>query len=694
MDRPVNPGGINSNTEKKALLEKTVVDPDGTVRRTHLGPDGTIYRTVIYPDGNVKRMKKAPTPESIQAASKEMARLEGRRISEPDKSDRRYEDRKRYASNERTYNKDRSGYASNDRRPDRPQHKPKKGIAFLILFVVVIGVAAAFWFTVGNKYTPGTEVADLNEYYSLTDDSQAIIVVDNELQEQKGLIYNGNAYLDYDDVRRNVNPRIYIDSNENILLYSFPTYTIRIEAGSTSYDDNGNTVELGHEIFTNSEDIYYVSLEFIKKFSDIEGKYYSDPNRIVINASKESFTYATLNKAAEMRELGGTKSPIMVNLEEGSEVAVLERGEPWTKVATSDGLTGYVKDDKLSDTYEKSRTSDFEAPVYTDLCRDHPIHMAWFQATGVAGNEQLSGMLDASKNLNVISPTWFFMQDTEGNVYSIASSDTVNMIHSRGMEVWAAVNDFDAETIIEGPNSFDETYEVLSHTSKRTHLEEGILEQALSFGVDGINVDFENIGSECGPHYIQFIRELSILCRNNGLVLSVDSYVPSQWSLQYHRDEQGEIIDYVVIMTYDQNGPWSDGMGSNSDYPYVNQAIADMTSVMDPSKLIIGIPFYTRIWEEAPMSGTAGNELKCTAYGMADAEAILNQNDAERIWNDECGQYIATYKKDDSTFTTWVEDVESLKLKLDSITSSGLAGWSCWKLGQETPDVWDLLEQY
>ena len=667
MERSVNSKGTNSRTEGRALLEKTVVDSNGTVRRTFLGEDGTIYRTIIYPDGTVKRLKKAATPESIEAAGKEIARLEGKQYKRPDEP---------------------------VRKTVKKETKKRTGLAILILIIVVVGIAAAFWFTVGNKYKPVTELADLDEYFGLTDDSQAIIVLDNELWEQKGLIIDGNAYLDYDDVRTLINPRIYIDSNEDILLYSMPTYTVRIEAGSIYYNDNGEKVEIGHEIFTRKEDIYYISLDFIERYTDIEGEFYSDPNRIVLNLSKDSQTHATLTKAAELRELGENKSPIMAELEVGTEAAILERGERWTKIVTGDGLIGYVRDELLSDTFEKSWTSDFEAPVYTNICRDHPIRMAWFQATGVAGNEQLSGMLDAAGNLNVIAPTWLFMQDTDGNIYSIASSDTVSEIHSRGMEVWIVVNDFDAESILEGPNSFDETLEVLSYTSKRTHMEEAIINEAMAYGVDGINVDFENIGTECGPHYIQFIRELSILCRNNGLVLSVDSYVPSQWSRQYHRDEQGEIVDYVVIMAYDENGAWSDGMGSNSDLPYLNQAIDEMLSIMEPSKLIIGIPFYTRIWKETPMEGNTGSELSCTSYGMADCAAELSKYDVEKTWSNELGQYIATYTTEEGTFTTWIEDAESLKLKLDSITGNGLAGWSCWKLGQETPDIWDLLDQY
>ena len=128
--------------------------------------------------------------------------------------------------------------------------------------------------------------------------------------------------------------------------------------------------------------------------------------------------------------------------------------------------------------------------------------------TNEDANAGVLQMIAQSKGLTTIVPTWFHVADVKGSLESIASADYVNYAKQAGIEVWAAIRDFDG-----GINSYEESYELLSHTSSRENLINQLIAEALRIGIAGINVDFEKISEECGEHYIEFIRELSVRCR-------------------------------------------------------------------------------------------------------------------------------------------------------------------------------------
>ena len=137
--------------------------------------------------------------------------------------------------------------------------------------------------------------------------------------------------------------------------------------------------------------------------------------------------------------------------------------------------------------------------------------------TSQAANANIASVIEGTSGLTTISPTWFSIQDTSGNLSSLADSDYVNTAHQAGLEVWGLIDNF--------TNQVD-TLAVLSNTQSRANMISQLITQALNTGLDGINVDFEQITEEMSDHYIQFVRELSVECRKNGLVLSVDNYVP------------------------------------------------------------------------------------------------------------------------------------------------------------------------
>ena len=502
-------------------------------------------------------------------------------------------------------------------------------------------------------------------------------------------------------MRDQINKRFYWDSNENVLLYTLPSGSVTVEVGSTEYTDITDTKSEDYIILKTEGKTAYIALPFIQEYTDMEYSVYESPSRAVITSEWESVQSAELKRDTEVRYQGGVKSPILTEVKKSDKVTVLEDENDWMKVATSDGFVGYVKTNTLGDIQEEEILRDFDEPVYTNISKDYTINMAWHNVSNSDANGYILETIAQTKGLNTIAPTWFSLADTEGNITSLADSDYVNYAHQSGLEVWAVLRDFHG-----GISSYDETYEVLSHTSRRTQVINQVIADAIQYDIDGINLDFELISAECGEHYIQFVRELSVRCRQNGLVFSVDNYVPQPYNAHYDIEEQGQVADYVVIMGYDEHTDGSYEAGSVASIGYLENGISDALESVSADKLIAGVPFFTRLWFETPkteeeLAAEAGTEaasypdkVTSQAYGMSEAAEAVSNAGVQAEWDESTKQNYAQWEADGGTYRIWLEDLQSLEEKLKVIRENNLAGVAEWSLGMEESGVWDLILQY
>ncbi|MDO5590040.1 MAG: glycosyl hydrolase family 18 protein [Lachnospiraceae bacterium] len=568
----------------------------------------------------------------------------------------------------------------------------------LVLILLIVAVVGTFLW---KKYSPSDEKADLNKYYGIEKKSQVAITVNNEVVEPHGMISDGKLYVQYDVIRKYVNSRFYWDSNENILLYALPKDIVSVEVGSTDYMVSKERKSENYVIVKTEGNTAYIAMDFVQKYTNIEYEVYDNPNRVMIVGDWGKKKVAEVKKDTQVRYRGGVKSPILTEISKGKTVTIVEDEGSWEKVRTKDGFIGYVKDSALRTPETKNVTRKFDEPKYTSIKKDYKINLAWHNVTNSSANEGVLEKLAKSKGLTTIAPTWYHVADTSGNLKSISSVDYVSYAHKANMEVWATVRDFDG-----GINSQKESYELLSHTSSREKLINQLVAEALRTGIDGINVDFEKISAECGEHYIQFIRELSVRCRQNGLVLSVDNYVPKGYNMQYDRKEQGIVADYVIIMGYDEHFAGSPEAGSVSSYNYVKEGIEETLKEVPANKVISGIPFFTRLWEVRPKTedeiakdaGTANEEYKnkvsSHALGMDAAASAVKAAGVKTTWDDETKQNFASWKSGDTSYYIWLEDEKSLGYKLDLMKKNKLAGTAEWALGQENEDIWQLILKY
>lgn len=559
----------------------------------------------------------------------------------------------------------------------------KKIIPVLIAIVLIIVVAAVgFGAKLLDKYSYSKERADLTEYFGIAGSDDVPVILQDERIEEHAKLWDGECYFDFATVHKYFNDRFYEDKKEGLLLYALPDAVVTTVIGTQSVMTGADSSERDYVIARYENDTLYVAADFVKEYANFSYVLYTEPNHMQIYTEWNERQVADITKDTQVRYQGGIKSDILTDVSAGDKVVILEEMETWTKVKTEDSFIGYVENKRLSEKSTETPTpvTDYAEPVYMSNTRDHKINLAWHDVASAAGNDTFSELMAGVKGVNVISPTWFALSDNEGNFTSFATHDYVTRAHDMGLEVWGLVDNFTNEGI--------DTYEILAGTSTRSYLINGLINTAQEYDLDGINIDFENISLDAGEPFVEFIRELSIPCRELGIVLSIDNYVPMGYTDHYNRKEQGIVADYVIIMGYDEHYKGSAVAGSVASIDFVENGIANTVAQVPAEKVINAIPFYTRIWE------TKGTAVDSQAVGMELAQQYVRDHNITTVWDEQTCQNYGEYQSGDSYYQVWLEDEDSIRVKLNIMDKYGIAGVAEWKLGFEIDPIWDVIEEY
>ena len=551
----------------------------------------------------------------------------------------------------------------------------------IALIIVVFG--ASFGAKIIDRYSYSKERADLSSYFEMQGEGDVAIILQDELIEERARLYDGEYYLDLNTVHQYFNDRFYEDQGEGLLLYTLPESIIRTVIGTSEVTDENGSSSYSYVPARYEGSTLYIAVDYVKQYTNFSYEGFSEPDRLQIYTEWDDRQVADVKKDTAVRVLGGVKSEILKDLTAGDKVTVLEQMETWSKVKTSDSIMGYVENKRLENIRVEMPipVTDYEEPVYKSQTRDYKISMGWHVIAGPEGNDTLESVVEGTKGLNVISPTWYRLNDSQGGFTSAATQKYVDRAHDMGLEVWALVEN------IEYKESID-MYAILSSTTNRARLIDGLIAEALTYGFDGINVDFEQISDDCGEHFTEFIRELSIPCRKNGLVLSIDNYVPMGGSGHYNRTEQGNVADYVVIMGYDEHYAGSKEAGSVASIDFVEKGIEQTVAQVPAQKVINAVPFYTRIWQ------TGDGQISSQAVGMEKAEEFISNHSIQTEWDEAVCQNYGEYTSGGELYQVWLEDERSLEVKFNIMDKYQLAGVAFWRLGFEKPQVWDVVETY
>lgn len=557
------------------------------------------------------------------------------------------------------------------------QKKKAAPVLVVLILIVLVGAAGIVSFLI-NRYKPGTEYMAGNEYFNLTDENSVALIQNGELLEEQAVLIGGEPYAAYTYVESQLNSCFYWDEEtKGILLTTSGGVQTLLPGDAAVAKTPGGQPAVQQE----SDGTVYISMDVVKEYTDLDYAYYNDPNRVVIRNEWDGVEQATVQSdTAQVRQKGGIKSLILADVQKGDTLLYLENLDNWCKVMTADGYTGYIQTEDISEPEAiEARTAKKDS--YERITRDHKINLVWHQSTSTESNDAMAEMTAEMTGVNVISPTWFSVTDETGTISSLASADYVKLAHDAGREVWGLIDNFN--------EAFDETTD-LAYASVRSRIIEQLLAEAASCGMDGINVDFENLKEAGIPHYLQFLRELTSAAHAQNLVVSVDTPVPQAYTMYYQRGEQARFVDYMIVMAYDEHFAGSEEAGSVSSLPFVQQAVEEMTRVMPADQVICGIPFYTRVWTEKFGQSAITSEV----LGMDGAKNYAKENQMTETWDASLGQNVATVETSDARYTIWMEDEQSMEEKLKVIQSADLAGVAEWKLGFERADIWSLISEY
>lgn len=540
------------------------------------------------------------------------------------------------------------------------KYKPVIAVAVLVILVAILGIVTH----VVMKYIPSSEKMDLNEYYGEMADGEIALVIGTEKLEERGLVDGDRVYLPLDVVNTYLNQRYYWDSANQQILYATPSELTSVSASS----------EAGDKVWVKDDKVY-LNLTYVQEFTDLDAYITKDPYRISIQYKFKNVKTVTVKKNTSIRYRGGIKSAILTSVKKGTKLRLIEEMENWDQVATDDGYIGYIDKKKVGEAEKTKFERSFKKEQYSYLTMDSKINMVWHQVTSTDANAYFADATANMTGVNVISPTWFYLTDTSGNIASIASADYVSQAHEKGLQVWGLIDNFTQEV---------STTETLSSTAARQNIISQLIQAAQDVGMDGINVDFESLSEDVGTHFLEFLRELSIECHKNNLVLSVDNPVPEDFTSHYDRAEQGRVVDYVIIMGYDEHYVGSEA-GSVASLPWVEQGIQDTLDEVPAKRVINAIPFYTRLWR------TTGGNVTSEAIGMDQAQQTIADNNVETYWDKTTSQNYGKYDIDNSTYQIWLEDAQSVAEKVKLVSKYDLAGVSAWKLGFENNGIWQVI---
>lgn len=564
--------------------------------------------------------------------------------------------------------------------------KKVKNAVMLVVLAIIIAVAV-FTGIMIEKNTPSKTRMDAAKYFGI-EKGDTLVWFNHERLEEPILIEDGQIYLPVSYVYNHFNKRFYTDMHTNEVLYTTAktVYTLKVDS-NTYTDSQGNTYTENYKLLKEQDGELFLPLDLVKKYADFNYRYYADPSRLMIWNQYEETNYVSVEKDTQMRFEESIKSDIIKDLAAGDSLEYIREAENgFVELRSEDGFTGYVQKKAVSTVFTRTEVSSFVPEEQKESIHfSAKINLAWHVLGASVGGKKVQEDLAQTKGINVLSPTWYSITSADGEVSSFANKSYVEKCHELGIMVWPLIDDF-----AKGLDGM----ELYSRKETRKKLIDFIISESKTYGFDGINIDFEKVNEESAVHYLQFIRELSLACAAEKLVLSIDNYVPMEHNMYYDRSEQGVWADYIIIMGYDEHWSGSDA-GSVASIGFVESGIKGTLDEVPAEKVLNAMPFYTRIWVETPKKdGTI--ETTSKAVGMKTAYDTIKKSGFPAIWDEDCAQYYCAYDyaDGDSVVKIWLEDAKSIEAKMELFKQYDLAGIAAWRLGFETPDVWDVILKY
>jgi spore germination protein YaaH len=542
----------------------------------------------------------------------------------------------------------------------------KSNIVILVMLLII-------YYAILYKILPSDKTVFFNDT-----NMSCIVVEDNIIFEDNPVIMESNNILiSFDVIKKYIDPNIYFDENENMVVITLKDRVGRYKINSQTATINNKVIYLNNQL-KSYNDVVYVPLDIVKANYDLNAEYNKDTNIVVIDFKNvEHIKGEVIDKNADIRTKPSIKAPILSkNIYIGSKITIYEEFDKWYKVRTESGIVGYINKSYVKIIYQ-NKTNAIAAE---EKKKEEKINLTWDY---VYSKESYKDENFDATGLNVISPTWFSIVSKEGLISDKGNFAYVQNYHSKGYKVWGLVN-----------NSFDPdiTHEILNNSTAREKIINELLDIYEKYQLDGINLDFENIYLKDKDAYVQFIRELVPLFREKGMKVSIDVTnisVSENWSMSFDRKRLGEAADYIILMSYDQYWSTSPVAGSVAQYIWVEDGLEEVLNEISSEKLILGVPFYTRLWKTENIDGVSSTTS--STLTMENVEKFIEEKGIELVWDESSGQYVAEYIDGNNTYKIWVEDSRSIQMKTSLVNKYELAGVASWRKGFEKNEIWEVI---
>lgn len=545
---------------------------------------------------------------------------------------------------------------------------------FFLIIAVLITAVTAIYFIFPRFWTT-------TQY---TSDRVHLVVEGNIIEgSHSPIVENGQLLFPLETVRKYIDPKVHWDENAGKVVFTTKDKLLIMKSGKLTAMVNARPVDLNVPVRLIDE-IPYIPVQVLDSMFGIELQWIEENNLAVLDYRKNTIDIAVVQKDGCFIRMEPTlwSAAVKSHIGKGEVLRVFGEHEKWYKVRSEEGFLGYIEK-KLVKTEMVVSGTDIPEPSNNNYAwkpEQGKINMTW----EYVGNRNPDvSKLKSIEGLDVVAPTWFEIKDKDGTVSNKADKGYVEWAHKNGYKVWALVsNGFDP----------DITHEFINKTDIREKIYQQLLIYAKLYELDGINIDFENVYLKDKDMLTQFVRELTPLLKEQGLVVSMDVTFRSSsenWSMFYDRKALSEVVDYIAVMAYDQHWASSPTAGSVAELSWVENGLKRILEEVPKEKVLLGLPFYTRIWKEEVKNGVV--KLSSSAVSMGAVERIIRDRKLEVIWNEESGQNYVEYKDGNAKCMIWIEDDESINLKASLVHKYDLAGAASWRKGFETEDIWMVL---
>jgi spore germination protein YaaH len=491
--------------------------------------------------------------------------------------------------------------------------------------------------------------------------------------------------LPYEIIKSIIDPTVLYESKSDSVIITTQDKVIRLKTSQLTGVINEKPFNLHFPVEMN-KDIVYLPIEPLREYYHLNISEAVDTGAIFLHKEGDIIQWGKvirnpkdIEKQYALRSDPSAHAPIYADLKQDESIMIWEEVNGWYRAQMENGIMGYVpKSEVILDHVEVMPKPEAKASYVPWRPLGGKINLTWQQ---VYTKNPDTSKLPPMPGLNVISPQWFHLMDGQGTLKNLADAKFVQWAHAQGLQIWALFS-----------NSFEQkqTTEALSTYDNRLNMIKQLVSFAQIYQIDGINIDFENVALKDKANIVQFVRELSPFLHEQGLVVSIDVTVKDGsdvYSKFMDRRAVNDSVDYMMVMTYDEHWSTSPIAGSVSSLPWVEKGIKQIIEedAVPASKIIMGIPFYTRIWTEE-------DKVTSKAVSMEVVQSLIKDKKLTPTFDAASGQNYVEYTEGKKKMKIWIEDAQSIKSRVELAKKLDLAGVASWSRSFETPDIWSVIQ--